>query len=830
MDARSERIDDVFKKIVAVMLAIVTVAGAYVAWRASLISNESAMADAKGLRAALNVEETDSLNYIVSNQHRAAYTDYYSERLLAFAAAAGEKLSSATPEELPAVVRDITERLDLATTDKLFFFPARYLNQDDTYNIDKEQAETVAAAERDKDLDPDKHFQDSGNLDEKFFALMAMLIVLSLSLWCFAVAETFDHPAQFALGAGGFIYFILGFGAALMIDGGASPGDTGSMVNTLSWITAGLVALGVIALVVLSLTRRGSTAAKVEAGENTAKAGEEAGEERFKQLVTVLIASATVFAAVLAYIQSDAGDKAADAGRDAQRFAAQSLGWQASGAAQVSYDYSSAARAWKQLDVLATSAVQSDDTEAAKRYTYARDEMTKLSAILEAPYFDQEAQHVPSVNLYESDTYLTKANELSERADIESGNNAAWDQKSGIYITQLTLLAVVLALLGLSLTIAGALRWLFVGAGTLVMAVCLVWMLGVYGQEVNSVSAEAATAYAKGLGLAYADDYAGAEASFNDALTKQPGYANALYERGNARLSLDNFDGAIADYMAARGAGLDDSNVAWDLSYAYYLEGKFDDSVREAHHALALDPESIGIRLSLALSLLAVGKTDEANAEYTSAMDNFSAQVASAKASGLDLPYSDWYFIDAGATELESLYDQLAGQPQSWTVAPARDKVPNPEAVMSVAEDAFFKLRDLTASLEYTGKPATGTLAATVPTFEFGTAAPDSEDITKGDSFPASTQDVQVLYTYEGMKDGQNVLWKVYVDGEEFPEYRQQETWDKGAAGESTHSISDDLSFSNVYTFDPGQYTVEMYVDYQLAQRGYFTIEESPEP
>ena len=50
---------------------------------------------------------------------------------------------------------------------------------------------------------------------------MAMLIVLSLSLWCFAVAETLENSVRFALAIGGIIYFILGFGAALAIDSGA---------------------------------------------------------------------------------------------------------------------------------------------------------------------------------------------------------------------------------------------------------------------------------------------------------------------------------------------------------------------------------------------------------------------------------------------------------------------------------------------------------------------------------------------------------------------------------------------------------------------------------
>ena len=478
---------------------------------------------------------------------------------------------------------------------------------------------------------------------------MAMLILLSISLLCFAVAEALGHSAKFALGAGGLVFFVLGFGAALAINNGASPADVGALVNTLSWLTAGLVVAGVVALIMLSLARRGARkpAEATAEAEGTAPK-EEAGEGHFTQLVTVLIASATVLAAVLAYLQSDADDKSADAGRDAQRYAAQSLGLQASGAAQVGYDYSDAARAWKQLDVLATTAQQSDDTAAAELYASARDKMTKLSAILAAPYFDAATQQVPNVSRFEADTYLTKAGELSERSDIEAGNNSAWNGKSGAYITQLTLLAVALALFGLSLTIAGALRWLFVGAGSLLALTALVWMVGVYSQPVNSVKEEAAAAYAKGLGLSYAEDYKGATAAFDDALAKEPGYANALYERGNARSSLDNNDGAIADYLAARQAGRDNSNVAWNLSWVYYLQGRFDDAVREGRHALDLDPGSVGLRLNLALGLLASGKTDEAKKEYDQAMEGFSSQVGAAKAAGKDVPYSDWYFIERG--------------------------------------------------------------------------------------------------------------------------------------------------------------------------------------
>jgi hypothetical protein len=87
-------------------------------------------------------------------------------------------------------------------------------------------------------------------------------------------------------------------------------------------------------------------------------------------------------------------------------------------------------------------------------------------------------------------------------------------------------------------------------------------------------------------------------------------------------------------------------------------------------------------------------------------------------------------------------------------------------------------------------------------------------------------------FHYAGMKDGQMTLRKVYVDGEEYPEYQSLYKWTLGPEGDAAGPFTDlDYTFSNVNYYDDGEYKVEMYVDNQLVQTGSFTIApDAPEP
>jgi len=85
-------------------------------------------------------------------------------------------------------------------------------------------------------------------------------------------------------------------------------------------------------------------------------------------------------------------------------------------------------------------------------------------------------------------------------------------------------------------------------------------------------------------------------------------------------------------------------------------------------------------------------------------------------------------------------------------------------------------------------------------------------------AFPYDTASVVVYFDYEGMADGQEVVWKVYVNGSEDLSLRGVETWALGPAGQA------EKSFSFVFA-QGGEYQVELYVEGHLVQRGAFVIE-----
>jgi hypothetical protein len=343
---------------------------------------------------------------------------------------------------------------------------------------------------------------------------------------------------------------------------------------------------------------------------------------------------------------------------------------------------------------------------------------------------------------------------------------------------------------------------------------------------VAEVPQAAVDAYGRGVAADYRGDAQGALAAFDESLSRSPGYGTALYARGGVNANLGNYDAAINDFRAAQAAGKDNANVSWDLGYTYYLSGRFDEAVNAFNHALQTDPKRVWVRLDLAIAYLAQGKVAEAQAEYTRAKDEITTQVAEAKSAGKEPPPSLLYYLDAGADDLESLVSQLDDQAANKPGAPSRDKITDVEAVMLVAEEQFVALKSLAVALEFTGKPPAGPVSASVADFEFGVQA-EGETFDTADTFPSETKDIWIIYRYEGMRDGQQVVWKVYVDGEEYPEYRTILAWDKGEAGEASQPLTDDFAYGSTYSFDPGQYTVEMYVDSQLVQRGFFTVEEA---
>ncbi len=552
--------------------------------------------------------------------------------------------------------------------------------------------------------------------------------------------------------------------------------------------------------------------------------------DRFKKLIALLLAVITVFIAVVTYLQSDAGSRDDAANRDTKRYALEAFGKQVSGDARVNFDYNSAYQSYYELDLLAVSAATVGDEAAARRYEALRDRMLALSPMLAAPYYDPETDAL-NVAKYEADTYLVEITALQERFAAASAVKDAWDSKANTYIVHLTLLATSLFLYGLSTTISGkATRWIFAGVGTAVAVIAVGWATVVFLQPVNDLrqcqtaGVYAIDAYAQGVGLAYQNQFEPAIASFDKALSCRPNYANALTERGQANTSLGNYSAAAADYEQARVAGDRSANVAGDLAWVYYLLGRFEDAASLNRVALQAAPDELWIQYDLGLSLLAANKLDEARAEYQVGMELAAQQVADAKTAGQEPPSFLWWGLEDAALGLDELIDTIDSDGSS----PPRNSLADPAAAGEAAFAISNQLKSLSVALEYTGRPPQGELTAIISPFTFAQPVLDDGgnvvDYDPADTFAYGTDEVSILFDYEEMQDGQEAVFKVYVDGEEDPSWRVAEPWSLGASGSAEKLLS--FAYSNTQVLAPGLYTVEMYVNSNLAQSGNFVVDE----
>jgi tetratricopeptide (TPR) repeat protein len=549
-------------------------------------------------------------------------------------------------------------------------------------------------------------------------------------------------------------------------------------------------------------------------------------EERFKRMIALVIAVVTVISAGIALLQSDASARDDRANRDTKRYATEAMGRKVSGDARVNFDYNSAYQSWYELDTLASSATSRGDEAAATRYAKLRDEMTSLSPLLAAPYFDA-AHGQPNISRYEADVYLVEITALNEKFSAASGVKDAWDSKANGYVLHLTLLAVSFFLFGLSITIANPFtRWIFSGVGTIITVAATGMAVSTWAQPVPDLrnQGSAIDAYARGVGLAHQERWDEALTAYTEAIQTVPNYTSAYVARAESYVQQANYQQAVADYERARAEGNQSASVAGDLAWAYHLQGRFDDASAMNRTALSASPNELWIQFDLGLSLLAAGQTDAAKAEYAKGMEFAAKQVADAREANQEVPSFLWWSLDDAALSIDSLLAAL----ESGDGTPPRNKIADAKVIAPVGQALNQQLKSLAVALEYTGKPPTGPVAATASPFQFSTAVNDEQeqpgDPVIADSFPNGTDEVLVTFDYAGMQDGQEVLYKVYVDGEEDPSWRLAAPWDLGATGTAEKPLS--LAYSDVFVLNPGQYTVEMYVNTQLVQQGAFVIED----
>ncbi len=554
--------------------------------------------------------------------------------------------------------------------------------------------------------------------------------------------------------------------------------------------------------------------------------------ERFEKMITMMIATVAIWVAITVYFQNYASNISEQARRRAQENAIAATKKELNGTIQYSYEWQGAFQTWREIGWQITAAEQEGDTASVERYKRLQERMTTLSEMLGPNYFDPTIGW-PDTNKFEADTYLVESTRLNEIYFAESELGQATDQTADNLVVQITLLTVTLSLYGLSITLKGGVRWLFVIIGSGIVGFCMLWLSWslielLARPEVNTA---AINAYSEGVGLSYQFKFDEAIAKFNFAIAEKPDYGKAYYQRGFAYFDKNDITSAIKDFEAAREAGLEDTSTNWNLGWAYYISGQFQQAIEADERVLTIDPSVLGVRMNEAITYLAMGDLANSQQQYDVLIREAERQVNEARQNNAQPPASLWLYMDAGAIDLQNLIDQLDNNPKSWTEAPTSDLISADHAsIRDFAYQQMLRLKETTVALEYTGQAPTSQEVIQVEPFLFGQITGRDEqglisnfEVSPDAYFPYGTESVTVKFRFSGPAP-QQIIWKVYLNGAEDQSLRV--VFNAELSSDSAWYQTFGYDYTNVFILTPGEYVVELYADSRLAQIGTLFVEE----
>jgi hypothetical protein len=190
----TEEKQDYFEIANALLIAIVTLIGAFVAWQASVADDSAGDASLDGLMAERNLQETVAIHWLEQLDNYRAYTTYTRYERLGYEInndLANPDLSEEELETLVGQQRTLWTTGDVA----LQSFPIEYLKWQDadytshTYDMQRALGEAMGDASRNLDLIAQPHFEEADRMLLKSNRLLQIATALAASLVFFALAS-----------------------------------------------------------------------------------------------------------------------------------------------------------------------------------------------------------------------------------------------------------------------------------------------------------------------------------------------------------------------------------------------------------------------------------------------------------------------------------------------------------------------------------------------------------------------------------------------------------------------------------------------------------------
>jgi tetratricopeptide (TPR) repeat protein len=254
----------------------------------------------------------------------------------------------------------------------------------------------------------------------------------------------------------------------------------------------------------------------------------------FKKRVAISAALLVLLGGVLALGASRAGEKEQTLSADAQAASIRASAGYGKAFSEISKLAGSDAEARSLRQRAELARVWSNLTGAPSysREADAFDRSAQALTDLTAP--DEDAAHWADVNR-EATARLVEPRENALRADALRESATAWGAKADRYILGITLLAVALSLLGLSLTLAAGTRGLVVLPAALIAVFAVLVSVVAASQHPSGTPDPAVRALAEGDRLMTLSRYDDAVDAYTEAIRLRADYAPAYRARGTAQ-------------------------------------------------------------------------------------------------------------------------------------------------------------------------------------------------------------------------------------------------------------------------------------------------------
>lgn len=350
----------------------------------------------------------------------------------------------------------------------------------------------------------------------------------------------------------------------------------------------------------------------------------------FKRRVSRIVVCITLFGSLVALWQVKASNQGSIASRQSQQQAIRAFGAEIA----VSTDFERMYGVFAEDRVLQRQqafARRSQQPDLVRRLGEVRTEFARLSPLAgDGPFAPPSDPFFPGA-------YVAEKREGADRAALVRAERTevaqAWGAKADGYVAVLTVLAVALLLIGLSLTVESGRRALVV-AGLAVAVAGAAWSATIGARELPSTPAAAIDAVGQGHRAMFSGRPGEAIEAYTRAIELRPDYATALGARAQARFlaatpqdlrttTLINIidpvslKAAISDARAAYRHGSDkDVSLVGLLGAFLFHGGAFGESARFTRAAIALNGDLPYLYTNLGIAEAGLGRAEEADRAF----------------------------------------------------------------------------------------------------------------------------------------------------------------------------------------------------------------------